>query len=252
MKHKPFLFFPTLMLFLLSTTSYGLPYPFTKEVIPNVDMAMFQANLGWGDFKTAHAAIDVLNPAPVPYEARFSASGVHVALNLSDFKRIPNNWFLGGRIGAQIFSNLKSTAFLPITQVTVPNEVSYSYTLKLPGGFFGDALVVKTFKNNQLYCLGFAGIGYDRYHFQGYRNFSIGVPERVRNNLMWAAGARAGGGIGVQLKGNLMTGIEYTHRFDQSINATAISGNYPYENRRHSITIRGDSVDLVFVAALYD
>ena len=252
MNHKPFFLLTPFVLFLFSSVSYCLPYPFTKEVIPNVDMAMFQASVGWADFKAPGATLNILDPAPTPFDANFNASGVHIALNLSDFKRIPNNWFLGGRIGAQIFSNLKSTTTIPITQQDAPNETNLSYELKLPGGFFGDALVIKTFKENQFYLLGFGGVGYDRYQFQGYQNYLTGLPAQIRNNRMWAAGARAGAGAGIQLKGNIMTGIEYTHRFDQSLNAKAITGNYPFESRNHSIAINGNSVDLVFVVALYD
>ncbi len=237
-----------LPLLFISHLAYALPYPFSKTPVALLDMAIFQANLGWTDFATSHSTLDVINPTNSLVDVKFNSSGTHIALNLTDVKRAPQDWLIGGRIGAQMFSNLKDTVVTPGN--LAENQINQTYSLQEIGGFFADFIVFKTI--DRYYFSGFVGVGYDRYEFKGFQNFTSGQPIQIRDNLIWSTGARLGAGAGIQFRDNLMAGIEYTHRFDQSINALTESGNYPYESRVHSLHVSGNSVDLIFGAALYD
>ncbi len=246
-----------LLFFMPVTYAESEPYSFNKRTIPLLDMSLFQANLGWAGLYAPNRTTDIFNPAESSTHY-FNASGMHIALNIIDLKRIPSapTWILGGRAAVQIFSGLKSTitttAAPDPNNPNAPTKPTQSYSLGLPSGFFGDFIAYKTFQEQKLYASAFAGVEYDRYRFTGFRNVPTDIPIQIRNSVFWAAGARAGAGFGVQLKGNFLVGVEYTHRFDQSIHAQAYTGNYPYENRRHTIHITGDSVDLVFARSLYD
>ncbi len=236
------------VLWIFSQASYCLPYPFSKTQVALLDMAIFQANFGWADLSSSHATLNILQEGIAPVDTHFGSSGLHIALNITDVKRLPSNWFLGGRLGAQVFSNLKDTVYIPTP--AIENGTSQAYDLKLPGGFFGDFLAYKTFK--RYFGMAFVGVGYDRYMLQGYQNYTSGLPIEIRNNRIWAVGARAGAGAGMQFKGNIMASLEYTHRFKQSMTALANSGNFPYESRYHNLDISGNSLDLTFGVALYD
>jgi hypothetical protein len=251
MNHQPFFLLTPFVLFLLSATTYCEASSLERhENLSIVDKAMFQANLGWGDFKTHHSTFDMLDSNKTPYAVNYNASGVHIALDLADFEPLPSKWYIGARIGAQFFSNLKSTITIPTPESEVDNDISQSYRLQLPNGLFSDLMAVKTFNDNPYYLLGFLGAEYDRYQFEGFRNFSTTLSKQVRNNRFWSAGARAGAGIGILLNDRLILGIEYTHRFDQSIHVPAIGDHYPYESRQHTINLVGDNVDLTILLSL--
>jgi hypothetical protein len=245
------------LLFFTQIAYSDQPHTFDKRKPPLLTMTLFQANLGWADFYAPNKMTDFFNPSESTTH-NFSASSLHVALNITDLVRVPSapTWILGARLGAQIFSNLKdnftTTTSSAVNQDHQTVQVNQTYSLSLPGGAFGDFIAFKTFQEEQFYASAFAGVAYDRYRFQGYQNVLSGVTRKIRNDSLWAAGARLGAGLGIQLKGNMLVGIEYTHRFKQSIYAQANSVNYPYEYRSHRMHITGDSVDLIFSRALYD
>ncbi|MDX2346112.1 MAG: hypothetical protein QNK11_04495 [Legionella sp.] len=249
---KPRLLLASIALFFFAQTlDAAEPYAFDKRKIPLLDTALFQLDLGWANFNAINETIDIFDPA-VSGTHTFNASGMRIGFNITDLKRIPSapTWFLGGRLGAQIFSSLKNTITTEVKPG--PNLANQTYSLGLPGGFWGDFVALKNFQEQKMYGLGFVGVEYDRYRFIGYRNVISGVPEQIRNSVFWTPGARAGGAFGLQLKGNFLVGLEYTHRFNQSIHAQAKAGGYPYENRRHIMHITGNSINLVFAVGLYD
>ena len=257
---KPLCLLAGIALLFMAKNTYsatGEPYAFDEREIPLLDMALFQVNLGWAGLYAPNKTIDIFNPVE-PSIHTFNASGMHIGLNITDLKRVPSapSWILGGRIAVQIFSSLKDTIKTvgapDPNNPNAPTLPTQSYSLWLPGGFFGDFIAYKSFQKERLYASGFVGVEYDRYRFTGIRNVPTDIPITMLNDVYWAPGARAGAGFGVQLKGNFLIGLEYTHRFNQSIHAQPTTGNYPFENRRHMMHITGDSIDLVFARALYD
>jgi hypothetical protein len=252
---KPIFLFAHIALLFLTKTVYSVePYTFEKRALPIFDMTIFQANLGWTNLYAPDKIVDIVDPSE-SFTHTFKASGMHIAFNLTDFVRVPSapTCLLGARIGAQIFSGLKDTFTIETSsKLEQINQINQAYSLWSPGGFFGDVIAFKTFQEKKLYTSAFAGVEYDRYRFQGFEHLLSGVTSQFLNDSLWAAGARVGAGFGVQLKGNFLIGIEYTHRFKQSIHAEANATNYPASYRSHMFNMTGNSVDLIFSRALYD
>jgi hypothetical protein len=213
-----------------------------------LNITFLQANLGGGNFTATDSTVNPVNSA-LPLKVNFKSSGLHAALNLTDYNKFAPDWFLGGRAGGQIFSNLRDTAIIP-DPLSI-NDFTRSYSLQLLGGFFGDVLIAKDWPDDHFYLLSFFGLAYDQYHLKEFQTPFYGVKAETRNNLLWAVGARAGAGIGIHFMKSYIAGVEYTHRFNQRIGGSSYNDKYTAD-QSHLIKAHGNSIDLVCAVMLRD
>ncbi len=210
-------------------TAYGATAPSSQRGAL-FDVTLFQGNLGWADFTASNTTLNALEPS-LRYNAKFIGSGAHAAISLVDLNRL-QTYLVGGRFGAQVFSNASGVASIPRQPITANTR---TYILTRTEGIFADFILAKSNEKRPVYVYGFAGLGYDRYMLKGYQpRLADELPRLDTKDLEWTFAGRVGAGLGYKLTENYTVGIEYTYLFGQSFEP---SSGTVFPGKDHGSTI---------------